>query len=87
MKHDAKIGKILRQLFDQLPSELEAARSEITVFMRANLAALLQRMDLVSREEYDIQVKLLARLQRQVAEIEQTFNRYEQRDTERSSDR
>lgn len=84
MEYDTKIEKVVRQLIDGLPSELKAARSEIAAFLRANLSVLLQRMDLVSREEYDIQVRLLERLQRQVTEIEAALERYEKPDGSRS---
>ncbi len=85
MDYDTKIERILRQLQENLSPELHLACDELKKVMRANMSALLQRMDLVSREEYDIQVDLLERLRQQVAEIEQSLGQYEKQNTDRSS--
>ncbi|MGH8617150.1 MAG: accessory factor UbiK family protein [Burkholderiales bacterium] len=38
--------------------------------LRAGLTALFGRLELVTREEYDVQVALLARAQKQLVELE-----------------
>lgn len=65
----------IKQLIDSSPiSELEA-----------NLHALIQgalpKMELVSREEFDIQAALLARTQQQLKLLEEKISQLEQADT------
>jgi BMFP domain-containing protein YqiC len=45
--------------------------------LRAGLAALFARLDLVTREEYDVQVALLARAQEKLAQLEQRLGAIE----------
>ncbi len=79
MKNEFDFVGIVGAAMDKLPEDFGKGREEL----RKNLAALLQaafaRLDLVSREEFDIQSELLARtrekaelLARQVADLEQS---------------
>ena len=70
IENNRKFDEGLRQLLKYLPAGLEEAGDEIKKTMRAGLAAALQKMDLVSREEYDIQVQLLERLRARVDQLE-----------------
>jgi BMFP domain-containing protein YqiC len=45
--------------------------------LRAGLSALFGRLDLVTREEYDVQVALLARAQEKLAQLEQRLGTIE----------
>lgn len=45
--------------------------------LRAGLSALFSRLDLVTREEYDVQVALLARAQDKLAELERRLGALE----------
>lgn len=55
------IDDLTRQLRDVLPEGLTAAREDIDDILRASISAALSRMDLVSREEFDVQAAVLAR--------------------------
>ncbi len=71
MAERKNINDIIQQALDNLSPEFIGMRDELKKFMRANLESILQRMDLVSREEYDIQVQLLERLRHRIADLEQ----------------
>jgi len=55
------IDDLANQLRDVLPEGLSAAREDIDDILRASISAALSRMDLVSREEFDVQAAVLAR--------------------------
>lgn len=52
--------------------------SELEVNMRALIQGALTKMELVSREEFDIQAALLARTQQQLRQLEEKINQLEQ---------
>ena len=72
-----KIEEFIRQLVRKLPPAVSNVREELVVHLRAGLEPLLQKMDLVSREEYEVQVALLERLRKRVAELEKQLDRQE----------
>ncbi len=76
----AKIEEFIRQLVRDLPPALAGMREELAEHLRAGLEPLLQKMNLVSREEYDIQVALLERLRKRVAELEQRLDQQDRAD-------
>jgi BMFP domain-containing protein YqiC len=55
------IDDLTRQLRDVLPEGLATAREDLDDILRASIAAALSRMDLVTREEFDVQAAVLAR--------------------------
>jgi BMFP domain-containing protein YqiC len=55
------IDDLTRQLRDVLPEGLATAREDLDDILRASISAALSRMDLVSREEFDVQAAVLAR--------------------------
>ena len=55
------IDDLTKQLRDVLPEGLSAARDDIDDILHASISAALSRMDLVSREEFDVQAAVLAR--------------------------
>lgn len=68
---------IARRLSDAMPASARAVQDDLEKNMRAGVQAAFARLDLVTREEFDIQRKLLARsrakielLEKQVAELE-----------------
>lgn len=55
------IDDVARQIRDALPEGLATAREDMDDILRASISAALSRMDLVSREEFDVQSAVLAR--------------------------
>ncbi len=57
----AHLDELLRRIEGLVPESLQSTRAEIRKTMRAGIESLLQRLDVVTREEFDAQAKLLAR--------------------------
>lgn len=71
------IDEIARRVLDTLPRGLADADADLRRNLRAGMSGVLSRMDLVTREEFDAQSRVLARtraklesLQRRVDELE-----------------
>ncbi|HEX4872732.1 MAG TPA: accessory factor UbiK family protein [Nevskiaceae bacterium] len=54
-----------------LPPGLKGLRQELEANFRAVLQSQLERLELVSRERFDVQAELLARTQQRLRELEQ----------------
>ncbi|BAO45462.1 ubiquinone biosynthesis accessory factor UbiK [Thiolapillus brandeum] len=77
--------KILDELSSKvsqtLPKGLQALQGDLQHNLRSSLESALARLNLVTREEFDVQTAVLARtreklqaLEKQVAELEQKLN-------------
>lgn len=73
-----KIDDLVNKLSDSLPPGAERLREDVESRFRAVLKTAFERMDLVTREEFDIQKSVLERamvkleaLQRQLDDLEQ----------------
>lgn len=74
--------ELLRRLLEGLPASLQAARSDLEAHFGRVLQSGLKRLDLVTREEFDAQARvlmrsreLLASLEARVAELERERGR------------
>lgn len=74
------LDDLARKLSEAIPPGLQSFRDEFEKNLRAVLRSAFTRMDLVSREEFDVQSAVLARtrekleaLEKQVAELEAKF--------------
>lgn len=72
------IDDIARKVGEALPSGARELRNDIEKNLKALLQSSFEKMDLVTRAEFDVQAQVLARtrakievLERQVAELEQ----------------
>jgi len=77
-KATPNLDDMVNKLFDSLPAGLRDLKEDTEKNLRAALRSTLSKMDLVTREEFDIQQGVLARtrakleaLEKQVAEMEQ----------------
>ena len=75
---DESLENIARKLADAVPGGLRAMREDLEQNFRAVLRTSLNKLDLVTREEFDVQEAVLARtrakleaLEARVAEMEQ----------------
>jgi len=64
------LDEITRRLAAAVPAELKTARAEIESQFRTILEATFNRMDLVTREEFEIQKKVLARTREKLEDLE-----------------
>jgi len=72
-----KIEEIANSISGALPSGLTAMQADVEKNIRAAMSATFAKLDLVTREEFDIQTQVLHRtrekleaLEKQVAELE-----------------
>jgi len=67
----------VQQFSKLLPVDIQQARSDIENTVKAAMSATLAKMDLVTREEFDIQVALLAKTRALVDELENKLSQLE----------
>lgn len=66
-----RIDDLARKLFDGLPPGLRNLQADVEQNFRAVLRANLAKLDLVARDEFDAQTRVLARTRAQVEALEQ----------------
>ncbi len=69
----ARIEEIARRLFESLPPTLRNMQQDLETNFRAVLRANLGRLDLVARDEFDAQTKVLERTRARLEELERRF--------------
>jgi len=72
------IDELARRLADSLPGGLKALREDAEQNFRAVLQAGLSRLDLVTREEFDVQAAVLKRTREKLAALEARLAKLEQ---------
>ena len=82
MDNDGKIESLVKQILAALPADLRQVKTDMEKNLKAIISAGLAKMDLVTREEFDVQAELLARtraslekIQRHLAELEEKTSR------------
>ena len=71
------INRLGKQFGDRLPSQLTTARHELEDHLKVILRDALSRMDLLTRDEFDIQQTLLAKTRAKVDQLEQQLRSLE----------
>ena len=59
-----------RNIAAMMPDNLSQLRRELEKHLRVGLESFFQELDLVTREEYDVQVALLGRTREKLEELE-----------------
>lgn len=72
------IDDLSRKLSESLPPGLARAREDLETQFRAVLTTAFERMNLVSREEYDAQVAVLARTRQKLEALERRLDELQQ---------
>lgn len=79
MKIDAQaVDDIVRKISAAIPDDLKAAKQSIEKNIRVTAEGVFQRLDLVTREEFDVQAKMLSESQQRVKKLEQRIQELEQ---------
>lgn len=65
-----KLDELVNRVISSLPRDLDLARKDIEKNLKSAISAGLARMDLVTREEYDIQLALLQRTREKLENLE-----------------
>ena len=78
MKLDtSKIDEVVSKLKESLPDEIGNLKQAGESKLKLVLEGALQRLDVVSREEYDIQTQVLQRTRQRVEELEKRISELE----------
>ncbi|MGD8587873.1 MAG: accessory factor UbiK family protein [Chromatiales bacterium] len=67
------------RLASSLPASLQLLQDDLKKNLRANLEAGLAKLDLVTREEFDVQAAVLARTRQKLARLEARVQELEQK--------
>ena len=78
MNHDS-IQDLAKKLAESLPSSVRAVRDELEQNFSAVLKSGLSRLDLVTREEFEVQEAVLARTRQKLEALEARLAEYEER--------
>ena len=65
-----KIDEIVRRLVESVPPGVRAVQQDLESNFRAVLRASLTKLDLVSRDEFDAQTRVLERTRARLEELE-----------------
>jgi len=75
------LDDITRRLAAAVPTEFKTARAEIETQFRTILEATFNKMDLVTREEFEIQTRVLARTREKLESLEADLERGDRGDS------
>ncbi len=73
-----RIDEIARRLFESVPPAVRALQADLESNFRAVLRANLGKLDLVARDEFDAQTRLLARTRARLEALEARLAALEQ---------
>jgi BMFP domain-containing protein YqiC len=66
----SSINELAKRLFASLPAAMRGAQLDLENNFRAVLRSTLGKMDLVTRDEFDVQTKVLERTRARLAALE-----------------
>ncbi|MEH0874259.1 accessory factor UbiK family protein [Pectobacterium cacticida] len=72
-----KIEQIARQVHESMPKSIRELGDDVEKKIRQILQAQLTRLDVVNREEFDIQTQVLLRTREKIARLEQRLTELE----------
>lgn len=73
------IDELANKLSEVMPDSLNTLKSDLNSNLRAILESSLRQMNLVSREEFDVQTALLERTQQKLKQLEQQLDDLEKK--------
>jgi BMFP domain-containing protein YqiC len=75
----ARLDEIARRLADSVPESVRSFGRDLEGNFKAVLQAQLSKLDLVGRQEFDVQAALLARTQATLAQLEARLKSLEEK--------
>ena len=81
-----EIEDFIQQFLRLLPRDLSRSREDFEKVVRASLNATFSRMNLVTREEFDIQSQLLSNTRAAMDELEKKITSLEKELSEKQTD-
>ena len=76
---NSRIDDIARRLFEGLPEAARTMRRDVESNFRAVLQSTLGKLDLTTREEFEVQTKVLERTRARIEQLELRLVTLEQR--------
>ncbi len=73
----SQVEQFLKQVFKVMPKDPGKMKTEIRNQLRAALSAAFAEMELVTREEFDVQSKLLSRTRQRLEEMKKRLDKLE----------
>lgn len=65
-----KIEEVIQTISDAMPSGLTGLQADVEKSVRAAMSATFAKLDLVTREEFDVQTQVLHRTREKLEELE-----------------
>jgi len=72
-----KLNKFVSQFLSSLPAGLDPVKSEFEAKLRQGITQALLKMDLVTRQEFDVQTQVLARTRQRLQSLEEKLRQLE----------
>jgi len=72
------IDNLVNEILNKLPSGADALRDDVNNTLKASLSAALKKMDLVTRDEFDVQRAVLEKTREQLKQLEARLAELEQ---------
>ena len=77
MRKSREFEEFVQQFLRLLPADLSRSREDFEKVVRASLNAAFSRMNLVTREEFDVQAQLLSNSRAEMDELEKKITELE----------
>lgn len=77
MINDRQIDSFIEQIIENLPAEFTRVKQDLAKNLKTTMSNTFSRMQLVTREEFDVQAALLSRTRALLDEMEQKVERLE----------
>lgn len=74
----AFIDELVAKITTVLPEDLPGLKDDTCKNMRAVLQSVFEKMDLVTREDFDVQKKILTRAQEQIQQLTEVVRKLEE---------
>lgn len=71
------LDEIMAKINAAIPDDFKAVKDNVEKNVRVSIESVLQRLDLVSREEFDIQASMLIKSQQRLKQLEQQIQQLE----------
>jgi len=71
------LDDLARQISETIPAGMKEMQSDVKKNIRTLLESTLAKLDLVTREEFDAQTKVLARTREKLEQLEKTISELE----------
>lgn len=68
-----KISAFIKTFMEQLPPSLQSLNEEVKIQLQQGLQRTVNKLSLVTREEFDIQTEVLAKTRAKLEQLEKTL--------------